>query len=203
MDEKELVSLHGGGDRIIIVGEKENRQRLYKVSSIVMSMASPIWKVMFDPARGFRESNPDVLVEFPEDDPDMLLILLRIAHLQFHDVPKSISFDWLVEIAVLCDKYDCVGLVHPYIESWMDPWIDHCLEPSYERWLFIAWTFGCQQIFSLLMTFLVRSVEVDSDGKMLNSKKEILLDYIPLGYAGKYLVHHSKRYILTSICKQK
>jgi hypothetical protein len=203
MDKKKLISLRDNCDRTIVVGEKEDGERFYQVSSTVMSMASPVWKVMFDPVSGFRESNPDVLVEFPEDDPDMLLILLRIAHLQFLVVPKSIPFDWLVKITVLCDKYDCVGLVCPYIESWMNPYIDHCLEPGYEGWLFIAWTFGCQHIFSLLMASLVHSVEVDSDGNMLNSKNEILLDYMPPGCAGEYPVHHSKRYILTSICKQK
>jgi hypothetical protein len=161
MDEIALISLHDGSDRTIIVGEKEDGQRIYKVSSLAMSMASPIWKAMFNPASGFRESNPDVAVEFPEDDPNMMLILLRIAHLQFNEVPKSITFACLRELAVLCDKYDTVGLVQPFIENWMGPWALLCLESGYEDWLFIAWTFGCQQIFGRLAESLVLSA---SDG---------------------------------------
>lgn len=157
MDGKALISLHDNGDRTIIVGEKENGQRIYRVSTLAMSMASPIWKAMFNPASGFRESNPDIVVEFPGDDPDAMLILLRIAHLQFKDVPKSVTFACLAELAVLCDKYDTVGLVQPFIENWMRPWTLLCLESGYEDWLFIAWTFGCQQIFDRLVESLVLS----------------------------------------------
>jgi len=188
MDEKEFVSLHDSGDRTIIVGEKEAGQCLYKVSSLAMSMASPVWRAMFNPVSGFRESNPDVPVEFPEDDPDVLLILLRIAHLQFHHLPKSISFAWLMELAVLCDKYDTVHLVQPFIENWMSPWTLLCLEAGYEDWLFIAWTFRCQKIFSLLAASLVLSIEVGSDDNILNPGNEVLGDHMPPQIIGKYSI---------------
>ena len=157
MDEKGFISLHEDGGRTIMVGEKDDGQRIYKVSPTAMAMASPIWKAMFNPVSGFRESNPDTVVEFPGDDPDVMLILLRIAHLQFSEVPKSITFACLAELAVLCDKYDTVSLVQPFIENWMSPWTLLCLESGYEDWLFIAWTFGCQQIFDRLAESLVLS----------------------------------------------
>jgi hypothetical protein len=188
MDEREFVSLHDSGDRTIIVGEKEDGQRIYWVSSLAMSMASPIWKAMFNPTSGFLESNPDVPVEFPEDDPDALLILLRIAHLKFHEIPKSISFSWLTELAVLCDKYDCVGLAQPFIEKWVSPWTLLCLEPGYEAWLFIAWSFGCEQIFNLLAASLVLSIELDSEGRILNSGNELLVDNMPPGSIGESIL---------------
>lgn len=168
MSGKEFVSLSDSGDRTIIVGEDEDGLRIYKVHSLAMSLASPIWNAMFNPANGFRESNPNVPVEFPEDNPDVLLILLRIAHLQFHSLPKSISFAWLRELAVLCDKFDTVGLVQPFIEGWLSPWTQLCLEPGYEDWLFIAWAFGCHHIFESLTTSLVLSSGTDDDNLMIN-----------------------------------
>jgi hypothetical protein len=189
MDEGEFVSLNHSGDRTIIVGQKEDGQRIYKVSSIAMSMASPIWKAMFNPTSGFLESNPDVPVEFPEDDPDALLILLKIAHLQFHQIPKSISFSWLTELAVLCDKYDSVRLLQPFIEQWMSPWTLLCLEPGYEDWLFISWSFGCEQIFNLLAASLVLSIELDSEGRILNSGNELLVDHMPPGSIGESILY--------------
>lgn len=43
-------------------------------------------------------------VDFTEDDCDTLLILLRIAHLQFGEVPKEIPFRMLVHVATFCDQ---------------------------------------------------------------------------------------------------
>jgi hypothetical protein len=189
MDEREFVSLNDSGDRKLIVGQKEDGQRIYQVSSVAMSMASPVWKAMFNPTSGFQESNPDAPVEFPEDDPDALLILLRIAHLQFHEIPKSISFAWLTELAILYDKYDSVGLLQPFIEQWISPWTLLCLEPGYEAWLFIAWSFGCEQIFNLLAASLVLSIELDGDGRILNSGNELLVDHMPPGSIGKSILY--------------
>jgi hypothetical protein len=190
MDEREFVSLNDSGDRKLIVGQKEDGQRIYKVSSVAMSMASPVWKAMFNPTSGFLESNPDVPVEFPEDDPDALLILLWIAHLQFHEIPKSISFSWLTELAILCDKYDSVRLLQPFIEQWISPWALLCLEPGYEAWLFIAWSFGCEQIFNLLAASLVLSIELDGEGRILNSGNELLVDHMPPGSIGKSISYY-------------
>jgi hypothetical protein len=185
MNEREFISLSDSGDRTIIVGEKEHGQRTYKVSSLAMSMASPVWKAMFNPASGFIESSPGASVDLPEDDTDALLILLRIAHLQFKQIPKSITFAWLTELAVLCDKYDCVTLVKPFIEKWLSPWALLCLEPGYEAWLFIAWSFGCGQIFGLLAASLVVSIEIDSEGRILSSGNEVLAENMPPGSIGK------------------
>jgi hypothetical protein len=117
MDDNACVSLYSNADRIVTVGEREDSRRLYKVSSLAMLMASPILRAMFDPTKGFRKSNPDALVEFPEDDPDIMLIVLRIIHFKFDDLPPSISFDWLVELAVFCVKYDTVSIVRPFIAN--------------------------------------------------------------------------------------
>lgn len=167
MDTREFICLSEDGDRTIIVGEAGDSQRLYKVDSRSMAMASPIWKAMFSTKNGFRESNPNEPVEFPEDDAEALLILLRIIHYRFHEVPKELpSFECLLEIAVLCDKYDVAQLVRPFIEGWMRPWINFYLEPGYEHWLFIAWTFGCQEIFDTLASALVLRIEVHQGGKI-------------------------------------
>jgi hypothetical protein len=130
-----------------------------------------------------------VPVEFPEDDPDALLILLRIAHLQFHEIPKSISFSWLTELAILCDKYDSVRLLQPFIEQWMSSWTLLCLEPGYEAWLFIAWSSGCEQIFDLLAVSLVLSIELDGEGRILSSGNELHVDHMPPRSIGKSILY--------------
>jgi hypothetical protein len=53
------------------------------------------------------------ILDLTEDHADTVLLLLRIAHLQFDNMPLKLSFDSLVEVAKLCDYYDCVNLIRP------------------------------------------------------------------------------------------
>lgn len=192
MDDAACVSLYSNADRMVAVGEREDGRRLYKVSSLAMSMASPIWKAMFDPTSGFRESSPDAMVEFPEDDPDIMLIVLRIIHFKFDDLPESISFDWLVELAVFCDKYDTVTIIRPFIANWTAPWTEFCLESGYEHWLSVAWTFGCQEIFSTVAASLVLSTGSDNDdgdhNTIKGSKYWVHSENMPPDIVGKFLI---------------
>jgi len=78
---------------------------------------------MLSPKGQFLEAKqPDGKREahFFDDDPDALLILLNIAHLNFSQIPPRISWRTLLNIAVLCDKYDIVKLIRPWIGNWTE-----------------------------------------------------------------------------------
>jgi hypothetical protein len=68
-----------------------------KASSSAMAMASPVWKkFVYSPLLRIQgeHSTRDVPIkelDFTEDDPLALLILLRVAHLRFRGVPLSPS----------------------------------------------------------------------------------------------------------------
>lgn len=88
----------------------------FVVSSKVMCLASPVWRAMFDPRgpwvkQSSSSSSGESIFNLPEDDPDALLILLRIAHLHFSDLPDAlVVYEHLLQLAVLCDKYGGVFL---------------------------------------------------------------------------------------------
>ena len=86
------------------------------VSSAVMRIASPVWRTMFDPQGHFMESQRS-LTDFPEDDPDALLCVLRIAHLQFRKIPETLNYADLLNVAIICDKYDTVAIIRPVSSS--------------------------------------------------------------------------------------
>jgi hypothetical protein len=50
-------------------------------------------------------------VDFQDDNGEALLLLLRIAHLHYNDIPTTLAYKTLLDIAVLCDHYSCVELV--------------------------------------------------------------------------------------------
>jgi hypothetical protein len=68
-----------------------------KVSSSAMAMASPVWKkFVYSPLLRIQGEHstrgvPIKELDFTEDDPLALLILLRVAHLRFRGVPLSPS----------------------------------------------------------------------------------------------------------------
>ena len=132
-DDAMTVNLVDDGDlRIHVIRSSERNEHLrgsdpslvdqetLVVSSAVMRIASPVWRTMFDPQGHFMESQRSFThgeMDFPEDDPDALLCVLRIAHLQFRKVPETLDYAELLNLAIICDKYDTVAIVRPVSSS--------------------------------------------------------------------------------------
>ncbi|KAF4610395.1 hypothetical protein G7Y89_g15724 [Cudoniella acicularis] len=104
-------------------------------------------------------------LDFTEDNSDALLILLRIAHLDFKRIPFKVPFLTFLNIAILCDKYDCVELVQPWLEKWLADEKYASRIKGQEEWLYIAWVFGRQEVFQSLAVHLVRNIRVVSKGE--------------------------------------
>lgn len=156
----------------------------YIVSSTVMSFASPVWKVLFDPQGQFMEATAKEAYLL-DDDPDMLLVLLRISHLQFHELPTGLSFTQLLNMAILCDKYDTVRIVRPWIRQWQKPLEHLALTSGYEEWLFIAWTFGDFDTFEKLAKQLAKSCLTNQFGHCITPTGKRLDGTMPPGIVGK------------------
>lgn len=167
--------------------ESKTFQRTSIVSSAVLCIASPVWDAMFGLNGRFieaqRHSSPRE-VHFAEDDFDALRLVLGIAHLQFKKVPETISYRQLVNVAILCDKYDTVGLIRPSIPKWEKDLSAH--DASYEERLFVAWTFGDHSTFENLSQHLVLSCTTDESGENLCLNGQLLGEIMPIGAVGQY-----------------
>jgi hypothetical protein len=112
-------------------------------------------------------SRPMKEVDFCDDDGEALLLLLRIAHLQYDDIPTTLAYKTLLNVAVLCDRYSCVELVEPWLSEWLSGEEKSSKEAGHENWLFIAWVFGRDKNFSDLAVRMVREARTSDDGKCL------------------------------------
>ena len=158
------------------------------VSSSAMSFASPVWKkFIFPPWKPMAVQDPTTTydstpaakkskvtfkvkikdksvlpveeVDFSDDNGEALLILLRIAHLRFHDTPTTLPYETLLQVAVLCDQYQCVNLVRPWLSQWLADEEKSSMKFGQENWMFIAWVFGREKVYEVLALDLVFSLK--------------------------------------------
>ncbi|CAG8974922.1 hypothetical protein HYALB_00006709 [Hymenoscyphus albidus] len=161
-------------DRTILVTH-EGQLVVGQVSSAAMSRASPVWKKFITPP--FSRLVPTSRSETPtsefssaesitsEDDSEALLILLKIAHVQFANIPTKLPFDKLLAVAVLVDLYDCVELIMPWVQSWVADEATESMKDGQESWLFIAWVFGREEVFVNLAGALSRKLDAKAEEK--------------------------------------
>lgn len=140
--EVATVHVDPSGD-IKLLAQDGEKKKTFVVSSKAMCLASPVWSAMLNPKSHFKEAKPDNgEISLKDDDQEALSILLDIAHLRFSKIPLSLTYELLVGVAVLCDKYDLVTLVRPWLPKWYEKLWDLRNGDGFEKWLFIAWTFG-------------------------------------------------------------
>ncbi|EGX53246.1 hypothetical protein AOL_s00006g507 [Orbilia oligospora ATCC 24927] len=158
--EKETYVLSSTGD-VLVKLSYENIEIRYLVIGHILRVISPIWEKCLDPSSPFKsekvvyDNGQDMTALHLEDDnPDCLLNLFRCTHFQYSDVPTTLDFHDLKELAIICDKYDCAQVLKPWLGNWLAPWESCVLEPGYEDWLFISKVFNhtnkVEELLSLL-----------------------------------------------------
>ncbi|KAF4182503.1 hypothetical protein CNMCM8694_006753 [Aspergillus lentulus] len=77
-------------------------------------------------------------------DIDALLIVLRVVHGQYYDVPRKITLETLAKVAVLANYYDCKEALDVLANIWINA-LEETIPKSYSRdlflWLWISWFF--------------------------------------------------------------
>lgn len=173
------INLDPTGDLTVLVDIDHEKTRLI-VSSQALCLASPVWRAMLNPESGFQEAtSADRTISFPDDDAQTLLLLFRICHLRFSEVPQTLDLNQLFETAVLCDKYDIVTLIRPWLSKWQQPLLPRAGEDDDEKWLFISWTLGDSGIFERIVKKLVLTSESREEGQCLSSNGKLLESSIP------------------------
>lgn len=137
---EELVVIDPEGDIVVTIG-LFGKAITALCSSPCMRRASPKWKALI-------QASPREI--HLEEDPEMVLDLIRIAHAQFSGLPTQTYFNELLEFARICHIYEITELVRPWLHLWVDPWARKARDPGYEGFIFIAWIFGYADTFEVL-----------------------------------------------------
>lgn len=150
------VALDPSGDLLLIVNQAA-RQKTFRVSSFAMCLASPVWLAMLSPSGNFKEAHPkNGEVSFPEDDPDAMFTVLSAVHYQFQHIPKTLSSKNLLNLGIVCDKYDVAMLMMPWFKS---NWSKSNGFQAGGTPILIAWLFQDIEAFKKLVDHMVRDLK--------------------------------------------
>ncbi|KAK6531967.1 hypothetical protein TWF694_003130 [Orbilia ellipsospora] len=106
--------------------EDENRTLGFlRVSSHALSLASPVFRAMLDPAKGFKESqplkDPDETREISLETHSMhaIVIVMRVIHHKNLANGDSMALIVMFHVATICDQYQLHEAVRPTMDSWV------------------------------------------------------------------------------------
>jgi hypothetical protein len=157
----------------------------YLVSSHRLCCASPVFRANLGPSSGFSEAidlrrsqtaaatdSDDSLYDMPigeglRFDPKAMAVVLFAIHGRSDQIPESVEFDNLLDIAVICDYYDCAPVMSPLGKTWIQPLAKLALEPGYEGLLFVAYVFGQQELFAQTTKGFTRNGVTTEDGEFV------------------------------------
>ena len=133
-----------------------------KVSHKALSLSSPVFLAMLGANSKFKEATNMTLdydriqiISFEEDSFETMTIMTRIMHLQSDQVPATITFRQLYQVAILCDKYDLKRFLGPWTDIWARPYLDCYTKQGYEEWLFMSIVFQYGGLFNEVTRHLV------------------------------------------------
>ncbi|KAF3195265.1 hypothetical protein TWF225_003673 [Orbilia oligospora] len=111
-----------------------------RLSSKILSLVSPVFKSMLDPAKGFKESllKPNGMKEicitaFSEKS---TIVAMNILHYQPESLPgpTEVSSRELYNLASFADYYQCQRFLKLWAPIWAMPiWRIHCAQEVFER----------------------------------------------------------------------
>lgn len=152
-----IVTIAEDGDVLLLLPKykykhkhkDEEIQKKLRVSSIMLSYASPVFKAMLGPqfAEGqvHRSASQPLEVKCTEDHRDAMTTMCMLLHHQKTSFHNDIGIDNqgaeyvedLLEIAYLVDKYQCTESLKLQAEAMMGKWQDRKLFSSYSTSVYI------------------------------------------------------------------
>ncbi|KAF4496384.1 hypothetical protein FAGAP_7457 [Fusarium agapanthi] len=121
----------------------------------LMTCDEKVFKAMLDGPFSESIRNKDNLFEVKtfEWNAEALVILLDIIHGHHRSLPQKVELDILVEIAMLCDYYQCEEIAETFADRWITAFGEDRPydEEATMNWMFIAWVFQRKQLFNSMV----------------------------------------------------
>lgn len=171
------------GDLLLVLETAEDgrpTQSSIRVSSKVLSLASPVFAAMLSPrfAEGqalLTSTSPEISsISFPDDNSEAMIWLCKALHFR-KDLTVDIEFSLLRELAILCDKYDLVGALNPWSHSWLRQWPGSSGVDDHAELLWISYALGNEDRFWHTSRNLMKLYTADDLAAFQNERSTAVL----------------------------
>ena len=145
------ITIEPKGDLLLIIGPSKTP---ILVSSESLGEVSPIWKALLAHLPDFASTRHRLAL--PKDSLNAMLALLHACHHQWDRVPDDRFPERdVVDVAILCQKYECAELMCPFRPHWLYG-RETPRHVSHEDWAFACLVLGHGFAFLRLAGTLVR-----------------------------------------------
>ena len=175
------ITIDPDGDLVLVI----NKQELL-VSQKVLCLSSSIFRAMLRDGSRFLESTDQVIasdglrhIHLVEDDYRALVIFASVIHMQYDNVPQSVSWEVLNTIATLCDKYDLRRSFGLWPQKWSEPYTQFAQTSGYQRWLFLALVFRNVLVLPQVSRSLMLSTTLSETGELQAYGSNWFTDGVP------------------------
>lgn len=173
----------------LIVGSEDSPTGLYKVivSRPYIVAFSARWAEIIRRKKSRRRWSKGVVshrVVLPEDDAEMMRLLMLVAHFRTELVPSRLNLDQLVRLSLVTERYGMEKLVASQIDAWLLPYCKTFRDPGWEPWLFLLYQFGLEKNYLMLARHMALTCGLDDRGALVSSSGRQLTGPLPPGGLG-------------------
>ncbi|KAJ4368895.1 hypothetical protein N0V83_005977 [Neocucurbitaria cava] len=113
-------------------------------------------------------------IVLPDDDVDIIRLIMWIVYRQFHKLPEGLTVDELVRLGKAVGRYNVRHILIPHLSKWLSRYRrpGKC-KPGHEEWLYVAFQFGLEKDYMDLADHLVLSCQINEENRLLNERGPI------------------------------
>ena len=140
-------------------------QAAYYSRRCLVGDASPL-RATTQPASDGPEYELDINYEAAlRVNPAVFRAMLNAIHGRPDELPETVTYEFLLDLAEICDHYQCAEALAPWIKVWTkSPELEKLvLLRGYEDWLYIGCIFELREVFGRVTQRLAKDVVRNSD----------------------------------------
>ncbi|KAF2002500.1 hypothetical protein P154DRAFT_139787 [Amniculicola lignicola CBS 123094] len=153
-EREHVIGIDKRGDICLRPGEHAESSPLIRVSSKILSQASPVFNAML--SGNWSETTSSAPIRLPDDDPKLVELLCEVLHAQSINVFTDVGIVELADFAVLCDKYDCTDAASAWVQAQVQQELNWVLEEGSEKLIFITYVFDLPHEFMKVTELLLK-----------------------------------------------
>lgn len=98
-------------------------------------------------------------IPLPDDDPESIVIICKITHVQISELERTLSASALADLALVCHKYNCADAVRAWGVIWVTSHLESPNASGFEKTLLASYLLDLPHEFFKVSQSLIRDLD--------------------------------------------